>query len=1180
MVGNVSYSHNVVVSFTAQNAQALVQATQNANRSLADYNRTLQQNVSQLSNVTRATQSYQSSLAGVSTANANMGKSVTNMGNTFNATLNPIRNSGNALNQFTNTANTSGQSFQKWGGFLKNNLANIGMLTAGIAGLDDQYLQLHKAQVAVDRAHKTLATTENRVGDMQRKLNQMVAEGKQGTAEYNALLADFKIAQEGAAVAADRYTVAQETLSERTEDFWVGILPNALLIAGSAGQLISGLGLNMTKLKGIASGVGGAIGGLGGTFATFKKTIGNIDLKALASSFLSIGAPVLLVVGAIWLLVGAYRGLSNVSKDIIEILDLQVTALSPLQIAFLKIQESLSNMNLAPKLTAQQKKDLDFYDKLTGPELDKLKKRAEEKGANLGGSFAKGFTTLPKPVLDVIHGLGDQLGKAFGDIGTDIENDPAIENGLNASVVRPYARLPEQLKDPSQAISNTLTNVLGDQLTETGRNSAQMFNELGIVIDDMKSKTDEWDKKLIEAQVATSSYNNMLALTVGKQLLFGEGLNKGTIAAGEFIANIVIGNGEMQGFSDEMVKLSDEGVELATQFVNIKKQYNLTNEEAKGFFETQQKGGDTLDYLAGIINKRAGPALEYYNDLLQAASKKEFKEKWKDKENELEKMGLDDDTIDTLKKNAKEKDNVFKAIRNMGRGVESISLIGKIESKDELKALDDITDTIIEDFESIQKKDSDLKGITGFPDYVKSVAESGDPEQMKNLQKIIDTVDMFWENDQDISAEEANIIKAMLGLKTGAEDAVTPTEDLTEAQKDLANQRMVKVTIDAQTGAFQLQKTYVDELNKSLALRAALIKMGGGGGGDTSSGIKFVSGADIFFSTPEQLKALEDKNKGIEYDPTFGKGDKKTETPKETPKGDTYTLVTNSMNVMAQAARGLSQDMFNLANSTKEDIAANNIVNKTINVVTKVLNVEGRAARGLSSDVLNLAQSTNEAIASNNLLNRTINTVTKVTNVEGRAVRGLSSDTGNVSDSTKEWIKSNNTANKTIQQVTKVSNLLGRAVRGLSKDVINLSKNMEDIPNIKRTITITTIHKEETRWVMHGGSFIRNAQHGMAGIIGRPTTMDGVRMGEHSKPELITVTPLTNPNNVADQTIKLQASKGGDSGSAHLLQKILSAIESLRFDANFKLDGNDIVRSKDIFATISPLMGKQLAKYG
>ncbi len=62
-----------------------------------------------------------------------------------------------------------------------------------------------------------------------------------------------------------------------------------------------------------------------------------------------------------------------------------------------------------------------------------------------------------------------------------------------------------------------------------------------------------------------------------------------------------------------------------------------------------------------------------------------------------------------------------------------------------------------------------------------------------------------------------------------------------------------------------------------------------------------------------------------------------------------------------------------------------------------------------------------------------------------------------------------------------------------------------------KTVTVTVNYKETGRPtdLQHGGSF----------IAGHPMKIDGVNIGEHHKPELVTVTPLTNPNRNYERSI-------------------------------------------------------------
>ncbi|HTH22820.1 MAG TPA: hypothetical protein VL854_11435, partial [Nitrososphaeraceae archaeon] len=62
----------------------------------------------------------------------------------------------------------------------------------------------------------------------------------------------------------------------------------------------------------------------------------------------------------------------------------------------------------------------------------------------------------------------------------------------------------------------------------------------------------------------------------------------------------------------------------------------------------------------------------------------------------------------------------------------------------------------------------------------------------------------------------------------------------------------------------------------------------------------------------------------------------------------------------------------------------------------------------------------------------------------------------------------------------------------------------------------------------HGGSFVTHAQKGFSGIVNRPTTYKGVRMGEGFKEEMITVTPLTRgTGNHMGPTVSSDKGSGG-----------------------------------------------------
>lgn len=109
-----------------------------------------------------------------------------------------------------------------------------------------------------------------------------------------------------------------------------------------------------------------------------------------------------------------------------------------------------------------------------------------------------------------------------------------------------------------------------------------------------------------------------------------------------------------------------------------------------------------------------------------------------------------------------------------------------------------------------------------------------------------------------------------------------------------------------------------------------------------------------------------------------------------------------------------------------------------------------------------------------------------------------------------DWAKKTIQAFKdTVTEAKKVVSAMG-----------DIKKSVEAIPDTK-TITIKYKVTGKPSGTQFGGSWIKGMQWGGSKIIDRPTRFDGVNMGEHYKPELVTVTPLTNPHITNDRSIDL-----------------------------------------------------------
>ena len=100
------------------------------------------------------------------------------------------------------------------------------------------------------------------------------------------------------------------------------------------------------------------------------------------------------------------------------------------------------------------------------------------------------------------------------------------------------------------------------------------------------------------------------------------------------------------------------------------------------------------------------------------------------------------------------------------------------------------------------------------------------------------------------------------------------------------------------------------------------------------------------------------------------------------------------------------------------------------------------------------------------------------------------------------------------------------------KNITSSVKQLQSAINAlkSKTITITVRYNLQGKpsGIQHGGSFLTHAQKKFSGIVDTPTTMNGVRMGEGSKPELVTVTPLTRgTGNTSEPTVSSGKGFGG-----------------------------------------------------
>jgi methyl-accepting chemotaxis protein len=165
-------------------------------------------------------------------------------------------------------------------------------------------------------------------------------------------------------------------------------------------------------------------------------------------------------------------------------------------------------------------------------------------------------------------------------------------------------------------------------------------------------------------------------------------------------------------------------------------------------------------------------------------------------------------------------------------------------------------------------------------------------------------------------------------------------------------------------------------------------------------------------------------------------------------------------------------------------------------------------------------------------------------------------------------------------------NRVGSAASSAASQVKSLASAINSLKD--KTVTVTT------RYVTTGKP--GGAQHGGSFIVDSPTKIAGVNVGEHHKPELINVIPLTNPNVNSDRTIDLGRlsntpsptglQRGGSIAAIpgcnnEMMKELIrevrimaAGIKSNRFHVNVMMDG------KKIDERIQIRRGKRINDFG
>ncbi len=274
-------------------------------------------------------------------------------------------------------------------------------------------------------------------------------------------------------------------------------------------------------------------------------------------------------------------------------------------------------------------------------------------------------------------------------------------------------------------------------------------------------------------------------------------------------------------------------------------------------------------------------------------------------------------------------------------------------------------------------------------------------------------------------------------------------------------------------------------------------------------------------------------------------GTKGIQVPVSYGGDDTGKALSDSTKSMEDLTKANPMDVFarQLVQVTKDL----NVFARTIVQVTKDNNVFAKTIVQIIKDINIIAKATVTWIKDNNQLAKTIVTITKDINQYAKATVQETKDINQIARATITWTKDNNQVAKTIVQVTKNLNTMARAVVQTMKDVKSLSSAMNDIPNIKRSITITTNRI--------------GAAQGFEGLVTKPTTFT---VAEHS-PEYVSVTSERDTKRIMNTNIS-----GKVGGKEQILLQTV----------NLQIAGTDIINDTNLSRKIKLTVGDKRDRFG
>lgn len=216
---------------------------------------------------------------GFSGALGNFDKGVKNVGNSAKATGPPLQNIATNVQKLDTTMGTTtqkttglGAGFKQLGSSTMASVGAFSSMTGSAISLWQAYDGLGDAQLNVDKAQNALQGSTIKLEALEQRRAKLIADGKQGTAEYALVEDKLALAHDKVAAATGTLQNAQEDLATTQANYVREIIPMLVTTGGSALTMFTQMKDNMGALKGAFGQMIPAVKNLGSTLSAISLT--------------------------------------------------------------------------------------------------------------------------------------------------------------------------------------------------------------------------------------------------------------------------------------------------------------------------------------------------------------------------------------------------------------------------------------------------------------------------------------------------------------------------------------------------------------------------------------------------------------------------------------------------------------------------------------------------------------------------------------------------------------------------------------------------------------------------------------------------------------------------------------------------------------------------------------------